>query len=755
MKTLQEVKNDKKVSESETENIFRSFHGADTFIEKSAIPTRYGFASKNRTDFKGFPDFFYDANGFLIVVEAKATCLADAEAEVSFYMENNEVKNSEDIIGIAIAGQHTREHPFKVSYFIKFAGKPVERLNVDTRLLLVDNLRKVYRKAKMAKFSGTLNDLGNILTKLNKRFQKDGKIRDTERSLFFSGLMIALKDNTFRSTYRGIQAPAADAGTKVTEAAELNESIIRAISQQLNGKINNHSKKFNWADKFSFIKTIDYSLHAYKEIIKTIEENIFIPFENEESLDILGKAYKIFLKRAGKVDNKNIILTPDHIKSLMVRLARLTVSDIVLDTCAGTGGFLMEAMEVMIQLAASNEQKIAAIKERQLIGFEIDPVLFALACSNMFLHGDGKTNLIFRSSLLEDTGEHLVNGSDEELLKYIRELRPTKVVINPPYESNKAIAFALQAIDYLEPNGKLIIIMPTPTLTFNLQRGYTKTLLEKATLDFVIRMPERLFSEQGRTVNTSIFGFTKTPHNKDLKVVFYDLSDDGFESVQHKGRVDKAGNWDEREDAVVNAVLNKEEIPGISKFKRIFDEDGVLIPRGVVEGVNVKDFVRLGDVFDYQKGKLASEKADGGEFAFVTASEEWKSHSTYTHDCEALVIAVAASGSLGRTHYVNGKFIASNLCLVLTPKKKWRTSINMRFMAAYINSLREDIRRELADGTSKLTIGDDNLADYLIKVPDKALQDEFCRNHIAPLDDAKRKLLKKLDDVECALANFR
>lgn len=91
------------------------------------------------------------------------------------------------------------------------------------------------------------------------------------------------------------------------------------------------SKEYNWRDKFSFIKTVDYPLLKYKKLIKKIEKNIFIPFENEEKQDILGRAYKIFLSKAGKVDNKNIVLTSDHIKALMVRLARLTLQDVVLD----------------------------------------------------------------------------------------------------------------------------------------------------------------------------------------------------------------------------------------------------------------------------------------------------------------------------------------------------------------------------------------------------------------------------------------
>jgi hypothetical protein len=48
------------VSETKTENIFRDFYGAITFIEKSAIPNTYGFRSKKGTIYKGYPDFFRD-----------------------------------------------------------------------------------------------------------------------------------------------------------------------------------------------------------------------------------------------------------------------------------------------------------------------------------------------------------------------------------------------------------------------------------------------------------------------------------------------------------------------------------------------------------------------------------------------------------------------------------------------------------------------------------------------------------------------
>ena len=121
-----------------------------------------------------------------------------------------------------------------------------------------------------------------------------------------------------------------NAAYKLIEAHNLNSAILDAIVRQISNKVNNLSKEYNWKDRFSFIKNIDFPLQEYKSIISKIEDKIFKPFRMDEKQDILGRAYKIFLSKAGKIDNKNIILTPDHIKNLMVDLARLNLEDVVL-----------------------------------------------------------------------------------------------------------------------------------------------------------------------------------------------------------------------------------------------------------------------------------------------------------------------------------------------------------------------------------------------------------------------------------------
>lgn len=674
------------------------------------------------------------------MVEAKADDYKAACEEVEFYAKNNNI--DKDVVAISISGQSINSYKSGLFLLIDETYKEIE---TDGKLLPIKDIIKIYRRKKYGENTISTDSLKKTIKQLNKDFQKNN-IKDTERSLFFAGLMIALKDNTFAKTYRNIQPPTKEENDNSTytliEAHNLNLSILDAIVRQISNKINNLSKEYNWKDRFSFIKNIDYPLHEYKKLIEHIEKDIFYPFRMDEKQDILGRAYKIFLSKAGKIDNKNIILTPDHIKTLMIELARLNINDVVIDTCTGSGGFLMEAMEKLVDMARNNSVSIDRIKENQLIGFEIDPTLFALACSNMFLHGDGRTNLIYGSSIV-----------DAKTLSEIKKFKPNKCIINPPYENNSPIIFTKQALDFIEPNGKLIIIMPTPTLNRNVG-GLTEEILKIAKLDFVIKMPYSLFSEQGRTVNTSIFGFTKVPHEKSDKVIFYDMEDDGLVSVQHKGRIDKNGKWNIIKDRVIKCIKYNEDVDAEYQKMPIYDGE-FLNCYGIRErNGNRRNLVKLGELFDEEKGALQSENNIDGEYNFITASGEWKTHYTYDHDCEAIVYAVQAAGSLGRSHYVKGKFIASNLCVILTVKRKSTYPINVQFYSFYLNSIRKQIVRELADGTSKLTISAKDLMNYNVEYIPIAQQEkivQYYNKKILPLQTMLSKEKKifheKMNDL--------
>lgn len=571
------------MAESTTENIFRDFYGASTFIEKHDIPSEFGFLTKKDggTD-AGYPDFFKDMGEWLIVVEAKSgkpglkTSHAAAESEVQGYMSNNAVPDS-DIIGIAVSGQ-TKES-LKVTYYFRKGGTDeVEVVDGLSALMPLDSLAKHYQTIA---HGDPLSDaeLRRFLVQLNERFHKDSRVRDTERSLFFSALMIALDDEQFRAVYKAQAKPADE--DKTIEARFLNEQIISAVKRQLSKKVNSESKKIDWEDRFAFVKTVDIPLKEYKEIISDIDERVHQPSKQATKRDVLGRAYKIFLSRAGKMDNKNIILTPDHIIRLMVDLAELGRDDVVLDTCMGSGGFLMEAMEQLVASAHGDEARISHIHEHQLIGFEVDPVLFALACSNMFLHGDGRSNLLYRDSLVTRSRTFTVTDGDARLRNYVKGLRPNKSVLNPPYELDNPINFTMSALEYLEDAGRLVIIMPNNVLAK--QENAAKAILERARLEFVIDMPGQLFFEQGRVVKTSIYGFTKSSlgHLRDALVTFVNMEDDGHQVRVGQGRRD-TGQWKTIEQNVLRVIRNSvEEREAQSWRSPIFDAEGRFDPRGI------------------------------------------------------------------------------------------------------------------------------------------------------------------------------
>lgn len=114
---------------------------------------------------------------------------------------------------------------------------------------------------------------------------------------------------------------------------------------------------------------------------------------------------------------------------------------------------------------------------------------------------------------------------------------------------------------------------------------------------------------------------------------------------------------------------------------------------------------RIDEIFHFEKGILQSSKCIPGDYDFITASSDWKTHNEYTHDCEALIFAAAASGSLGRTHYVNGKFVSSDLCFIITPKDPVNFPVDLRFYHILFNELKVEIVRNTKAGTSKEAIG--------------------------------------------------
>lgn len=154
--------------------------------------------------------------------------------------------------------------------------------------------------------------------------------------------------------------------------------------------------------------------------------------------------------------------------------------------------------------------------------------------------------------------------------------------------------------------------------------------------------------------------------------------------------------------------------------------------------------LRIDEIFKFEKGVLQSSKCVPGEYDFITASSDWKTHNEYTHDCEALIFAAAASGSLGRTHYVNGKFISSDLCFIITPKDQENLPVDLKFYHILFNELKDEIVRNTKAGTSKEAIGLGSFGKYQLPYFDIDTQIEI-KNRFVNAEELKSDLSNELN----------
>lgn len=154
--------------------------------------------------------------------------------------------------------------------------------------------------------------------------------------------------------------------------------------------------------------------------------------------------------------------------------------------------------------------------------------------------------------------------------------------------------------------------------------------------------------------------------------------------------------------------------------------------------------LRIDEIFNFEKGVLQSSKCVPGEYDFITASSDWKTHNEYTHECEALIFAAAASGSLGRTHYVNGKFISSDLCFIITPKDQENLPVDLKFYHILFNELKDEIVRNTKAGTSKEAIGLGSFGKYQLPYFDIDTQVEI-KNRFVNSEESKSDLSNELN----------
>jgi 16S rRNA G966 N2-methylase RsmD len=592
------------VNEGKTEFIVRDHFMSDPLYKKKELTIepkqsdnlRIKKLLKNASKIgggNGYPDFIISVKNefnFLIVIECKADIRKHQSNNLDKYSEyavdgvllySSYLSKEFDVLSIAVSGEGKNE--IKVSHFLQLMGEDKPRKIFGKDLLSIESYLNGYKQDEK-KFKQSYNDLLKYSKELND-FLHSKKVKESDRSLLISGILIALDDEQFKAGYEKQKNP-----------KSLAENLVKTIEQQLSSNLSKE-KADTLIHQYSFIeihpilsKNTEEHEDVLKKLIKNIDQNINSFMKTYQYHDVLGQFYIEFLKYANDDKGLGIVLTPPHITELFSEIANVGKNDVILDNCCGTGGFLISAMQKMILDAEGDIKKIKEIKRNQLIGIEQQPTIFALACSNMYIHGDGKSNVYYGSCF------------DEETINLIKKnFKPTIGFLNPPYKSTKIdkeeLEFVLNNLSLLEKGSLCIAIIPMSCALAQKGIGLElkRKLLKENTLKAVFSMPPELFHNSNVGVNTCVVVFrAKEKHPDNYKTYFGYWKDDGFVK-RRAGRGDYNHKWDKIKKEWLNNYKNKEEIIGHSIKKNVSAED-----EWCVEAYMQTDYSRLNEE-DFKK----------------------------------------------------------------------------------------------------------------------------------------------------------
>lgn len=276
--------------------------------------------------------------------------------------------------------------------------------------------------------------------------------------------------------------------------------------------------------------------------------------------DVMGIFFNEF-NRYKKKSESGQVFTPEHITDFMYRILEVNKNDNVLDAACGSGGFLVKAMANMIREAGGvRTRKATNIKQRQLYGIELDREIYALACANMLIHKDGKTNLeqldarygqaatwISHAGKQERTG---ADGKTEWVGKGI-----TKVLMNPPFENKYGCMNIVENVLSSVPERTMCgFILPEKKLE-KASKAQMRRIFKRHRLRKIVKLSEDLFFGAG--ITTSIFVFETGVPQGDNEIFACYMERDGLQTVENKGRHDVHGEWPAIEDYWVDVVLKQ------------------------------------------------------------------------------------------------------------------------------------------------------------------------------------------------------
>jgi type I restriction-modification system DNA methylase subunit len=494
---------------------------------------------------------FYDSkNKVAVLIETKKKFINKDKEQLFAYVHwEQKLSLQTKIIAILANTSNNNIRVWKI-------GEYEEELD-DTKLKSMGEYLEYFKQHNINDKTAVLGNTAYL-----NRMLHDNGIPEKLRSQFVGTCLLALKEGLI---YKELTTTQINAGIKGILSSMLEDSIDRAVKLSALQQNVLECKSVENMDSTNYQSILDFIRYS------------ILPYINDASYeghDILSYFFTTFNKYVARED-KNQAFTPNHISHFMCKVAGIHRKTRVLDPTCGSGTFLVQAMTQILR-ECETEAERKKVKEEQIYGIEFDDSVYGLATTNMLIHGDGNSNIRYKSCF--------------ELGDWITNTQANLILMNPPYNASKSqvpktfantwgksstdpskgLYFVKFIADKVK-NGRLLVLLPMQCAikTDGLIGDIKQNILEEHTLDAVFSLPIDIFYPGASAVACCMVFDLGKPHPKNYETFFGYYRDDGFEKRKGVGRVDIKDKWEETEKKWYDTYRSRLTIPGLSVCKSV------------------------------------------------------------------------------------------------------------------------------------------------------------------------------------------
>ena len=303
-----------------------------------------------------------------------------------------------------------------------------------------------------------------------------------------------------------------------------------------------------------------------RQIINILNEVDFTEYDDRHTFN---DVYETILKDLQSAGNAGEFYTPRPCTDFIVEMLNPQIGEKIADFACGTGGFLISAINHMMDQVKTTEDMEKL--QNGLYGIEKKPLPYLLATTNMILHDMDSPRI-----------DH-----DNSLGKSVRDYKESDrfdvIIMNPPYggveessiqnnfpvelrTSETADLFMALIIYRLKQNGRCGVILPDGFLfgTDNAKVAIKKKLLEECNLHTIIRLPGGVFAPY-TSISTNILFFDKSGPTQETwyyehQVGYGTKTYSKTKPIRHNDFKNEREWWNNREENDVAWKVSMDEI---------------------------------------------------------------------------------------------------------------------------------------------------------------------------------------------------